>query len=186
MIVMENMALLLFGPDYYSISIDSGDKAYHIKEVMISFPLLMSFITSVIITVSLYCILRFTELGMAIRACSDNKKGAMIVGINVKNFYIIAFALGAACAGVAGPVITPFTYIYPTVGLSYLLLAFIVVVLGGMGNFMGAFWGGLIIGIAESMGALFMPGSLKEVLAYAIFIIVLFFRPSGLLVGSKS
>jgi len=180
MIVMESGALMAWGTDYYSLNIESRNISYHIKEIMINFSLLMAFICAICITAVLYYFLRFTELGMIVRACSDNKRGALISGIDVKRFYYIAFGIGAACTGIAGAVITPFTYVYPTVGLSYLIIAFIIVVLGGMGNFFGAFWAGLIIGVAESIGSLFMPGSLKEVLSYGIFLIVLFVKPTGL------
>jgi branched-chain amino acid transport system permease protein len=104
----------------------------------------------------------------------------MLVGINIKRLYILAFAIGTACVGMSGSIITPFFYVSPHVGSVFLITAFVVVVLGGMGNLFGAFVGGLIVGVAESIGALFLPGSLKQVLPYLIFIVILMFKPEGL------
>jgi branched-chain amino acid transport system permease protein len=102
------------------------------------------------------------------------------MGINIKRIYWITFGIGAACAGVAGTAITPFFPIYPYVGDIFILTAYVVVVLGGMGSVLGALVGGLIIGMADSIGAMILPGSMKSVLSFVIFIMILLFKPTGL------
>jgi branched-chain amino acid transport system permease protein len=128
----------------------------------------------------IYVILHKTDLGRAIRASSEEPVGAKLMGINIKRIYWITFGIGAACAGVAGTAITPFFPIYPYVGDIFVLTAYVVVVLGGMGSVFGAFIGGLIIGMADSIGAMILPGSMKSVLSFVIFILILLFKPTGL------
>jgi branched-chain amino acid transport system permease protein len=101
------------------------------------------------------------------------------VGINVRKVSQITFGIGAACVAAAGSIITPFFYTAPSVGFVFLLTAFIVVVIGGMGNFWGAFFGGIIVALGESLGATYLPGSLQYLAMYLIFIVVLLFRPQG-------
>ena len=97
----------------------------------------------------------------------------------------MAFGIGAACVAVAGALVTPFFYVAPDVGETFNIMAFVVVVLGGMGNFLGALLGGFIVGLAESLGAALLPGSLKQLVVFAIFVLVLLFRPEGLFGGSR-
>jgi branched-chain amino acid transport system permease protein len=108
------------------------------------------------------------------------------VGINVKRIFQLAFGIGIACAGAAGSILLPFFYLSPEVGGVFVVNAFIIVVLGGMGNFPGALVGGLIIGIAEAMGEAFLPGSLKQVVSFVIFILIMYFKPTGLMGGKNA
>ena len=129
---------------------------------------------------ALYFFLELTDIGKAIRATSQNKLGAQIVGINVSKVYCLTFAIGAACAGAAGALIAPYFPVQYDVGNTFVLVAFVVVCLGGLGNFLGAMVGGLIIGLAESLGTLIIPGGQKELITFGIFILILLFRPQGL------
>jgi len=147
---------------------------------MINIPKVIAFIAAIIFTVLLYYFLKKTDMGKAIRAASEEKEGALTVGINLKKIYYLTFGIGAACVGAAGTVITPFFYVTPHVGGIFVIVAFVVVVLGGMGNFIGAFFAGLIIGLAESVGAAFVPGQVKQFIIYFIFLLVLLFKPEGL------
>jgi branched-chain amino acid transport system permease protein len=147
---------------------------------MISFPKVVAFLFAIFLTALLYYFLKNTDLGKAIRAASEEKEGALTVGINLKKIYYVAFGIGTACVGAAGTVAAPFFYVSPQVGGVFVITAFVVVVLGGMGNFIGALVGGLIIGLAESIGAAFIPGQLKQFIIYFIFILVLLFKPAGL------
>ena len=104
----------------------------------------------------------------------------MTVGINLKKIHYLTFGIGAACVGAAGTVVAPFFYVTPHVGGIFVIIAFVIVVLGGMGNFIGAFFAGLIVGLAESVGAAFVPGQVKQFIIYFIFILVLLFKPEGL------
>jgi branched-chain amino acid transport system permease protein len=119
-------------------------------------------------------------LGKAIRAASEEKEGALTVGINMGRVYYLAFGIGTACVGAAGTLTAPFFYVNPHVGGIFVITAFVVVVLGGMGNFIGALAGGLIVGLAESVGAAFVPGQVKQFIIYFIFILILLFKPEGL------
>src|SRR4030095_8364366 len=137
------------------------------------------------IALALFVFLRRTDVGKAIRALSEEREGAMLVGIDVARIRAVAFGIGSACVAVAGALITPFFYVAPDVGESFNIMAFVVVVLGGMGNFIGALVGGLIVGLAESLGAALLPGSLKQLVVFVIFVLVLLFRPQGLFGGSR-
>jgi len=179
-LVIENLALFLWSPNFRTINVSYANKAATLGPVMISFPKVIAFLFAIFFTGLLYYFLKNTDLGKAIRAASEEKEGALTVGINLKKIYYIAFGIGTACVGAAGTVVAPFFYVSPQVGGVFVITAFVVVVLGGMGNFMGALVGGLIIGLAESVGAAFIPGQLKQFVIYLIFILVLFFKPSGL------
>ena len=181
MTFMENTALFLW-PDYRQLIVSYRTTEISLgSEHQIDLVRLLAFSIAVALTFALYYFLSLTEMGKAIRATSQNKTAAILVGINVSKIYCITFAIGAACAGAAGAVITPFYPVAYNIGDMFLLVAFVVVCLGGMGNFIGAMIGGLIIGLAESLGALIIPGGQKQLVTYGIFLIILFFRPKGLL-----
>jgi ABC-type branched-subunit amino acid transport system permease subunit len=179
-IFLENLALFLW-PDYRQLNVSYRSIAFSVGAgYRIELVRLFAFLIAAVLSISLYCFLKLTDLGKAIRSSSQNKVGAQVVGINVWKIYILTFAIGAACAGAAGAVISPY---YPTshsVGSLFILVAFVVVCIGGMGNLLGAMVGGLIIGLAESLGTLIIPGGQKELVTYTIFILVLLFRPQGL------
>jgi len=177
---IENCALFLWTPNYRTMNIPYLSKAITLGTVMISLPKAIAFCFAVFLTALLYYFLKHTDLGKAIRAASEEKEGALTVGINLKKIYYVAFGIGAACVGAAGAVTAPFFYVNPHVGGIFVITAFVVVVLGGMGNVIGAFLGGLIIGLAESVGAAFVPGQVKQFIIYSIFILVLLFKPQGL------
>jgi len=177
---IENFALFLWTPNFRTLEVTYLRKAAMVGTVMISLPKLVAFIFAIILTILLYCFLKSTDMGKAIRAASEEREGALTVGINLRRIYYVAFGIGAACVGAAGTLTAPFFYVNPHVGGIFVITAFVVVVLGGMGNFIGALVGGLIIGLAESVGAAFVPGQLKQFIIYFIFILVLLFKPEGL------
>lgn len=181
MLFLENLTLFLWSPDpraltgYYLIG-----KAIPFLNISVSISKLIAFAFTLVITFVLYVFLRKTFLGKAIRATKDDIEGAFTVGINARRVYVIAFAIGSACVGAAGTIIVPFFYVSPHVGRVFLLNAFMVVVIGGLGSFGGALIGGLIIGLAECLGAIFMPGGLKQIMSFLIFILILLVKPSGI------
>jgi branched-chain amino acid transport system permease protein len=177
---LENLAVFLWTPDYRSIQVNWFSGTAFIYDIMVSIPKLMAFIFSILLTLALYLFLKKTSTGKSIRAIADQVEGARSVGINVSKVSQIAFGIGAACVAAAGSIITPFFYTAPSVGFVFLLTAFIVVVIGGMGNFWGAFFGGIIVALGESLGATYLPGSLQHLGMYLIFILVLLFRPQGI------
>jgi len=181
MLLFENIAIFLWSPDYRSINVSYSMETVSIGNVLISFVKIIAFGLAVALTGLLYLFLKKTKIGRAIRASSDEREGAILMGINVSRMYWLSFGIGSACAGVAGSTITPFFYIFPHVGTIFILKTFIVVVLGGLGSFGGALIGGLIVGISESLGAVIIPGSLKDIVTFVIFVLILIFRPKGIL-----
>lgn len=183
MLVIENLALVLWSPDFRSVKLEGFQQTLNIGSIGVNMPKLIAFLSAIILSIALFWFLKHTMLGKAIRATSTNRQGASLTGINTNRINYIAFGIGSALAAIAGSLLTPFFYTSPTVGATFILKGFVVVVLGGLGNFIGAIIGGLIIGISEAMGGAFLPGSLKELMTYIIFVIVLMFRPNGLFGG---
>ena len=140
---------------------------------------------AVVMALALFAFLRRTDVGKAIRALAEEPEGALLMGIDVRRIRAVAFGIGSGCVAVAGALVTPFFYVAPDVGESFNIMAFVVVVLGGMGNFVGALLGGFIVGLAESLGATLLPGSLKQLVVFALFVLVLLFRPAGLFGGGR-
>jgi Branched-chain amino acid ABC-type transport system, permease components len=180
LLVMQNGVMLIFGPNYYSIRVTELEGVLEFGYVRVSVGLLTAAVLSVLTILGLHLFLTRTYVGTAIRAIGQNRFAAQMIGIPVKRLYELSFAISTGLAAVAGLVLTPLIWMHPTIGEIYILKAFIIVVLGGMGNVMGAFVGGIIIGITESVSALFLMPSLKEAVALIIFIIILLFRPRGL------
>jgi branched-chain amino acid transport system permease protein len=188
-IVMENVALLFFKSDtrtidtsYTLTTVAIGPEA---AQVMVSLPKLVAFAGALVVSALLIVILQRTDLGRAIRAVAKEKQGARLMGIDVEHVYAMSFGLGLACLGAAACFLLPAYYVNPQVGNGFVLVAFTVVVLGGMGSFAGALLGGLLIGVVESFGGLFLGESLGQVGIFVIFIGVLLLRPQGLF-GAKA
>ncbi len=180
LIFIENAAIFLFSPDFRGVKVEYRGANLSIGEVIIGLNPLIASAVVVALTFSLYLFLKKTDLGRALRAVTANKEAARLMGINLNFIYFVAFGIGTACVGAAGTIISPMYYIFPHVGHLFLLLSFVIVILGGQGHVIGAFLGGLIIGVVESLCILVIPGSTKDAVVYAVFILVLLFKPSGL------
>lgn len=178
-LVLENLALFLWKPDPRTVTVPYL-VAPMIGGIMISSPRLIAFLVSLLLTAILYLFLKRTDLGKAIRALSQDREGALTVGIDIRRIYALAFGIGCACVGAAGSLVVPFYSVEPYVGGVFVITAFVVVVLGGMGSFGGALLAALIVGIAESVAAVFIPAAMKQFVIYSIFVIVLLLRPQGL------
>lgn len=183
MLFLENLALAMWSPDFRNVKVNGLPPTIPLGSLYVHIPKLIAFGFAIVLTAILFWFLRYTMTGKAIRATSMERQGASLVGISTSRINSITFGLGTALSAVAGTLITPFFYISPTVGNTFILKAFVVVVLGGLGNFVGALVGGLIIGVSESVGGALLPGNLKELISYIIFIIVLLMRPNGLFGG---
>lgn len=185
MLIAQNAALLLWKADYRAIWTYYTGSVIKLGEVFISIPRLASFAVAVILTGVLYVFLIRTKIGRAMRATAQNREVSSLMGVNVHRMYIVAFGIGTACVGAAGTLLSTFYYISPTVGTTFTLTAFIAVVLGGMGSFTGAFFGGLIVGLAESLGAMYIATQYRELITFILFIFILLLKPSGLLGKSR-
>jgi branched-chain amino acid transport system permease protein len=179
-LVMSNSIMLAFTSDYKILTTTYSSSSFNLFGISISTPLAISFSITVAITVALYWFLLKTDTGQAIRATAQDREAAQLMGINVKRMSIIAFGLGAALAGTAGALISPTYYIFPQVGSTFTLKAFVITVLGGMGSIVGATLGGVLIGVAESVGGVYFGSGWKEVIVFVLFLLVLLFKPSGL------
>ncbi|MEB3774504.1 MAG: branched-chain amino acid ABC transporter permease [Desulfurococcales archaeon] len=169
-----------FGP--YTRRLVSGymDKYIDLGFTIIPLSKLLIFISSLIVLLILYILLHRTDLGIAIRATSQDRRVAQLMGINVSRIYDIAFGIGVGVAAIGGGLATLFYPIFPEMGGFFALIAFIAVVLGGFGNVYGAYAGGIIIGVAESVSALFIEPALKDVVAFLIFLMIILVKPTGL------
>jgi len=184
-LVLENMALLFWGPDHRSPETALGLKTIWMGPVMIDVSRFMAFGLAILITLAIFIFLKRSNLGKSIRAAADNRVGAILVGINVDRINNTSFALGAATTGAAGALLLPIMPVSPHLGHDFTLTAFVVVILGGMGNLMGALVGGLILGLAESLSALWLPATMKQVVSFGILVIIMLFKPQGLFGGKK-
>jgi branched-chain amino acid transport system permease protein len=178
---IQNFTLVLFKADPRVVKTGYSGARTFVSNTMISYPRVGAFVAGLVLAGILYLILTHSELGRAIRAAAEEKEGAFLVGINVDRIHLITFGLGTACVGAAGSLIMPFFTVTPTTGETFNIMAFVVVVLGGMGSVLGALLGGIIVGLTESLGAVFLPGSSKQLGVFLIFVLVLLFRPTGLL-----
>lgn len=179
-IFLQNAALYFFKADTRGVRVPYSSVHWNIGPVVVSMTEVVAFAGSVVVSLALYWVLRNTEFGRSLRAAAQNRDAAMLAGISVPRVYLVAFGIGSALLGVTACLLLPIYYVSPSIGTLFLLLAFVVVVLGGMGNFIGALIGGLIIGVTQSLGASFMPGSLASVLTFSLLVLLLLFRPQGL------
>jgi branched-chain amino acid transport system permease protein len=179
-IVLQNLALYLFTADFRMLTLPYFSLKFKFGLLAITLGELIAFAGAFAVSLGFYWFLLKTDLGRRIRASAEDREGALLMGINVRRIQAISFGLGTACLGITGPLLTPIYYINPTIGDLFLLRAFVIVVLGGMGNFIGALLGGIIIGVSEVVGTILLPGSLAPIVSFTIFIGFLLFRPEGL------
>ena len=183
-IILENSALVFFTGDQQTISLPYSYEAFDLGFLYLSYPKVISFVASLVICVLLWMLMTLTDLGKAIRAVAKQREGARLVGIDVEHVFAVTFGIGVACLGAAGCMLLPIFYVDPYTGNIFVIVAFTVVVLGGMGSIVGALLGGFIIGITESVGGLILGESLGQIGISLIFILILIFRPTGIF-GSK-
>jgi len=184
-IIIVNAMLMIFGPDARNVQVGYQLESFELGRLLIDKARLYAAAAAVVATAALFGFFRFTLLGKAIRACSDNYLGAKVVGLDVKRLYALTFGLGAACVAVAGCAMVLLVEVTPSLGPAYTLLAFVIVIVGGLGSMGGALLGGVLIGVSEALAGLFIAPSAKSMFSFGLLILVLLLRPQGLL-GRRS
>jgi branched-chain amino acid transport system permease protein len=179
-IIMVNALLIAFGPDARNVQVDYQLDSYQLGLLLVDKARLYAAFTALAVSAGLFAFFRYARTGKAIRACADNYLGAKVVGLNVKHLYALTFGLGSACVAVAGCMMILLVDVTPVLGPAYTLLAFVIVIVGGLGSMGGALAGGVLIGISEALAGLFITPSAKSMFSFALLILVLLFRPQGL------
>jgi branched-chain amino acid transport system permease protein len=180
-IIIANMLLILFGPDAQNVQVAYAFDSYAIGPLIIDATKLYAGLAAIVVAAALFAFFRYTAVGTAIRACADNYTGALVVGLDVKRLYALTFGLGLACVGAAGAILLLLFDVTPAAGPSYTLLAFVIVITGGLGSMPGALIGGVLIGLTEAMAGLLFTPSAKSMFAFALLVVVLLFRPQGIM-----
>jgi branched-chain amino acid transport system permease protein len=180
LLIIRNGFFVAFGPDIRSATTWYSEATIDLYGIKISIVKLFATTIVIIATILLHLFLTRTYLGTAMRALSQDKTAAQLMGIDIKKVYAIAFGLGAGLAGIGGALLTSFYYVFPEMGVPFTLIAFISVVLGGFGNILGPAIGAVIIGVLQSIGALIMSPSMKDILVYIVFLAILLIKPTGI------
>jgi branched-chain amino acid transport system permease protein len=179
-LIMANVLLLIFGPDATSVQPTYAFDSFQLGALILDATKVYAAAAALIVAGALFAFFRFTLTGKAIRACADNYAGALVVGLDVKRLYALTFGIGAACVGAAGSMMSILIDVTPPLGPAYTLLAFVIVITGGLGSMLGALVGGVLIGVTEALGGLLFTPSAKSMFAFGILVLVLLFRPQGL------
>ncbi len=179
-IVLVNLCLAVVGPDSHGVQLDSQFDSYQLGPLVFDAVRLHAAIAAVAIAALLWLFFRRTRIGKSIRAAADNNMGALVVGLDVRRLYAITFGVGAACVGAAGALMITIIPVTPSLAAEYTLLAFVIVIVGGLGSMTGALMGGLLIGVSEAVAGLLADPSLKSMFSFGLLILVLLLRPQGL------
>ena len=180
-IIIVNGLLMIFGPDARPTNLPYSLDSYAIGSLFIDKARVYSAIAALVVSAALFGFFRYTSTGTAIRACSDNLTGAAVVGLNVKRLYAITFGIGLACVGAAGALMVTIADASPSLSQAFTLLAFTIVIIGGLGSMTGALVGGLLIGVSEALASFFFAPSMKSMVSFALLVAVLVLRPQGLM-----
>ncbi len=180
-IIMVNGLLMLFGPDARSVQLAYQLESFELGPLLFDKARLYSAALALLTSAALFAFFRLTLTGKAIRACADNHLGALVVGLNVKHLYALTFGVGSACVAVAGCMMVLLVDVTPQLGPAYTLLACVMVIVGGLGSMPGALVGGVLIGVSEAMAGLLITPSAKSMVSFGLLILVLLFKPQGLL-----
>lgn len=179
-LVLVNALLMVFGPDARNVQVAYSLDSYELGPLLIDKIRVICAGVAVVFSALLFAVFKLTPFGKAIRACADNLLGARVIGLDVEHLYGLTFGIGCACVGVAGALLTLLVDVTPGAGPAYTLLAFVIVIIGGLGSMPGALAGGVLIGVSEAAAALLVSPSAKSMVTFALLILVLLARPRGL------
>jgi branched-chain amino acid transport system permease protein len=180
-LILVNVLLIIFGPDAQNVQTSYSLDSFLLGSVIIDATKAYAGGAAISFAAALFAFFRFSDTGKAIRACADNHIGALVVGLDVKRLYALTFGLGAACVGAAGAMLVLLFDVTPALGPAYTLLAFIIVITGGLGSMPGALIGGVLIGLTEALAGLFFIPSAKSMFSFGLLVLVLLFRPQGIM-----
>jgi branched-chain amino acid transport system permease protein len=181
MILLRGIAQYLWKPDFRSVGATVVTGRVSLGGLQFGLPQVVSAVGAVVVTVGVWWFLRSTRTGAALEATAADKEAAALMGIDAQRMFTLAWAIGAACAGVAGALLSTYFPIFPEVGANFILVAFVLVALGGFGSVTGALWAGILVGIVEVLGGFLVGPAYKLVLVLSLFLLVLWLRPRGLL-----
>ena len=184
-ILLVNACLAIAGPDSRGVQLESQFDSYELGPLVFDAVRLHAALAAVVIAALLWLFFTRTRIGKSIRAAADNHMGALVVGLDVRRLYAFTFGVGAACVGAAGALMITIIPVTPFLAAEYTLLAFVIVIVGGLGSMTGALLGGLLIGVSEAVAGLLLQPSLKSMVSFGILILVLLLRPQGLM-GKRS
>jgi branched-chain amino acid transport system permease protein len=180
-IIIVNGLLMIFGPDARPTNLPYAIESYEIGPLFVDKARVYAAIGAIVVSSALFAFFRYTATGTAIRACADNLTGAAVVGLNVKRLYALTFGLGLACVGAAGALMVTIADASPLLSQAFTLLAFTIVIVGGLGSMAGALVGGVLIGVSEALASFYFAPSMKSMFSFALLVLVLVLRPQGLM-----
>lgn len=188
-IIVQNLALMIFNGDERSVDLSFARRSADVGGVHVTYTAAIAFVAALATAAVLYLFMRRSYVGKAIRATGQNTLAAQLQGINANRARLITFGISTALLGVAGPMLIPIYSVYPTIGQDFILVAFIVVVLGGLGSFAGAVAAGLLVGVVQTVSSYYVNSQLAQAILLLLLIVILVVRPSGMfgtarLVGS--
>ena len=180
-VFLQNGALMIWGADHRGVIVPYADRVWFVGPIVLSLPRVVAFAVAMALCLALLAFLRWTYWGKAVRATAEDREITRVMGIDTGRVYSLTFATGAGLAGIAGALLLPMYAVYPTVGIQFVLVAFIVAVLGGLGSAVGAILAGLVIGVVEVLSGFLIAPGLQQALYFVVFLLVLIVRPAGLL-----
>lgn len=184
-IVLVSGALMVFGPDARHVELANSYDSWAVGSLLIEVVRAQAAVAALVVAALLFGFFRFTMTGTAIRACADNLTGAAVVGLDIRRLYALTFGIGLACVGAAGALLVTIGDVTPTMGPAFTLLAFTIVIVGGLGSMTGALLGGVVIGVSEALASLVVAPSMKSMVSFALLVAILALRPQGLM-GRRS
>lgn len=183
--IVTNGCMMIFGPDAKGVQVDESFESYAFGTIILDKVRVMAGVLAGACTAALWMFFQYSRTGKCIRACADNRLGALVVGLDVHRLFAVTFGLGAACLGATGCLLLLLTDVNPHLSTDFTLLAFIIVIVGGLGSFSGALLGGVLVGLSEALSGFLISPSLKSMFSFGLLILVLLIRPQGLL-GKKA